>query len=225
MRRRLPRRPAQKSPPAERWTTTTFYACMFDGNGEKWRTAFLGNCSVAGYLSHSEADFGLCRKLRPSILGTVPKSTDCSGAPALCVRSGTRCAAPRRTAPGQSPRPSRWAARFTSGAIRPPMMIGSVRLGARCRSGGSPVLKGCHELTVLLVITLAAYADKNGRCYPSVPTLAADLAVTRCSPGMEGVGQVGSREHCTQNSPLQQLEHLPSSKDPSCRLAVFVAVC
>ena len=129
---------AEKSRPAERWTTTTFYASCSTETAKSGAPPSSGNWSVAGYLSHSEADFGLCRKLRFYTRDRA-QVDHCSGAPALCVRSGTRCAAPRRTAPGQSPRPSRWAARFTSGAIIPPMMIGSVRLGARCRSGGSPV--------------------------------------------------------------------------------------
>ena len=150
---------------------------MFDGNGEKWRTAFLGNWSVAGYLSHSEADFGLCRKLRFY-------TRDRAQVDRLFRRSGLM-------------RPKwdemRGAQTYGAGTIAKAIAMGGpvyVRRDntahddwKRAAWGQVPFwwvarLKGCHELTVRLVITLAAYADKNGRCYPSVPTLAADLAVT-----------------------------------------------
>lgn len=43
------------------------------------------------------------------------------------------------------------------------------------------LLKGRGELAARLAMALAAYADKDGRCWPSIRTLAADLGVTERS--------------------------------------------
>jgi primase-polymerase (primpol)-like protein len=151
---------------------------MFDGNGgEKWRTIFDGDWCAAGYPSQSEADLALCRKLR--FYSRDPAQID-----RIFRRSGLM-----RTKWDERHGSQTYGAETIAKAIAKGGLV-YVRHDStahedwkRTAWGQVPFwwvvrLKGCSELAVRLVMTLAAYADRNGECYPSVATLAADLAVT-----------------------------------------------